>query len=1479
MKKSMNGVQLDKLVQAVQGGLSDDLRKPRYQGMENCLAGHCYVASEALYHMLGGEKSGWVPQSIQHEGGPHWYLKHKHSGTILDPTSSQFKTPVPYEQGRGRGFLTKAPSKRAQVVIERARNGGMLFPMKKAESVKKMALASIPAGPEVYEWDDTREHDYSHVLGDEHRQAGYQLLVGHDDTKMWARVKHGGRHLGHLDIVRNPDNPQFPKSISVSEADLHKDHRGKGLGLAMYEGAFAHAKNVLGVEKVLGDVHSSMASRAHAKLAQKHGMNYVPVPSTGYHNSREDWESTPNGPYDNKYGPYEYALKSEDLDKVSLTPESTARRMTPHRPQGSTAYDRVETYDAGNGLFHHVFYDEPTNDSYQSVMHTLSDSSHPLDHAFASSASGLITVPTIGEFPRDSFQNNPWQDGHAIVHGETASQGPKGSGTILYQNMLRVHGRMVSDESTSVGANGVWEKIAKNPEFKSSLGYDKGHRHWAQYDGPKPTPISVIHGDGRSLEQMLAQPESPYKFEIRNFKLDNGGDYVEAEARHNTSGRVGSAGFHLDHANKKFYTVSPYWTQRGLTGGSYFDWGHREAAGPARKAVATHTGYTYGGDLPSEIAESHLKKSEVYFRKDGLPVTAPKLHPTETPEFKTWFGQSKVVHPETKAPLRVYHGTTHDFTEFSNKKGNPENWYGRGHYFTDSVSDVGSNYASEEGPDLKNRIESESERYQYNSARPVSPEKAQAKARAKLVGSGARTIPAYLRMANPVHVLPQGGTHFYYEEEYDDDGEPTGKVSGNASKLLDSLNRTASKYTSKYGGDLSGLIGDVHDYLASNGGGTAFDVETRMREHQDLMDLTDHKGGYLNNEFIRDVWRNAGHDGIVMDASRFGNMPGTQDTHHYIVFDPKQIKSAIGNSTFDPKSKDFGKDELRPIRKDEFTPGAQRSVSTVAIFNSDGFLLMGQRNDTGKWNCPGGKSEPGESPEEAAKRETAEETGLKINGLTYLGAGWGGKSKDIRVHCYRAESDHKPTSENDPDQECEEWEWVDVREGLPEDVASNLHNGKSDVLLQLLGLQAGSSDVELSKSWKSAFAGALAAAGMSTASMAADPAQAETPAPHVEKWTPEGLHEELHPIARLESRFGKDMNHAPHSKGEYHTAVGAVGLKPVTAHEEYKRSKWLQQVWPNLHDEEKFVDTFKSNHSLYNAIASTHWKRLKKLFNGDQIRAAYAWRWGQGKAARDEIEHISTSPYVAAYQKLWGDMQSKKVAAELKNPLEKSEQWLAKATRQKFVSKDGIVIPAWGTPARKEYDQRYLQTMDEIFGSGVGKTLRPLKVRLDQISSGSNMAVNKDRSALYDRMVQAGDRLPPVVVRRTGKSFHLTDGNHREASARKGKLAELDAFEIIDEAPKKTAVKSPPKWAKLYDFNEDPEGHLQPKFRQTKFGMMYEATDPKDVEKDLMRRGYHGFHHKEDRSDFTLFPKYSKLGDKPSVEDFAQKSPKRARQS
>ena len=85
--------------------------------------GHCYVASEALFHLLGGRASDYRPfHGKDDTGDTHWWLVDTFTGARHDVTADQYysvgKTP-PYDAGRMGTFLTREPSKRARIVMER----------------------------------------------------------------------------------------------------------------------------------------------------------------------------------------------------------------------------------------------------------------------------------------------------------------------------------------------------------------------------------------------------------------------------------------------------------------------------------------------------------------------------------------------------------------------------------------------------------------------------------------------------------------------------------------------------------------------------------------------------------------------------------------------------------------------------------------------------------------------------------------------------------------------------------------------------------------------------------------------------------------------------------------------------------------------------------------------------------------------------------------------------------------------------------------------------------------------------------------------------------------------------------------------------------------------------------------------------------------------------------------------------------------
>lgn len=98
------------------------LLKSPYNKMENVhyQTGHCYVASEVLYHLCGGKEVFSSYSGRDHDNATHWWLKHKKTGKIYDVTADQYyfinKNP-PYDVGKPVGFLTRIPSKRAKIII------------------------------------------------------------------------------------------------------------------------------------------------------------------------------------------------------------------------------------------------------------------------------------------------------------------------------------------------------------------------------------------------------------------------------------------------------------------------------------------------------------------------------------------------------------------------------------------------------------------------------------------------------------------------------------------------------------------------------------------------------------------------------------------------------------------------------------------------------------------------------------------------------------------------------------------------------------------------------------------------------------------------------------------------------------------------------------------------------------------------------------------------------------------------------------------------------------------------------------------------------------------------------------------------------------------------------------------------------------------------------------------------------------------
>ena len=157
---------------------------------------------------------------------------------------------------------------------------------------------------------------------------------------------------------------------------------------------------------------------------------------------------------------------------------------------------------------------------------------------------------------------------------------------------------------------------------------------------------------------------------------------------------------------------------------------------------------------------------------------------------------------------------------------------------------------------------------------------------------------------------------------------------------------------------------------------------------------------------------------------------------------------AMDHLTEDPKYYD----KLKTIEKSD---GSKKEVASIAVISGDR-LLMGKRNDNGRFTLPGGHLNPGEKPLAGAARELLEETGIKVDpkDLDHLGSEevTTFTGKQMVIHSYACYGHFDTNTELDPDNECQNWVYVDISNGLPHNIARNLHSPKNTTL-KILGLQ------------------------------------------------------------------------------------------------------------------------------------------------------------------------------------------------------------------------------------------------------------------------------------------------------------------------------------------------------------------------------------------------------------------------------------------
>ena len=274
----------------------------------------------------------------------------------------------------------------------------------------------------------------------------------------------------------------------------------------------------------------------------------------------------------------------------------------------------------------------------------------------------------------------------------------------------------------------------------------------------------------------------------------------------------------------------------------------------------------------------------------------------------------------------LYHGSTHDIQAFGGD-ANPENYFGKGHYLTDTPEDASINYAGV-GPDLRARMEQRTEQIRQTLDNMTDAERVAFAEETKLwetlemskgdtlawmsdwdvvkergdflpmkiatkslTGSAQEVVyPVYTKMKKPFDLSSDSSrsaskdTFLRYERKEFDPKDYLDEAGGDMDVAEDLAN--ADYYAHDPEGELVDFIDSLKndprigddrwdlieklDQAAIDGGGlSAHEIDNIMRntEWYAAAELEDGTAYFANSEVYRTAIENAGYDGIIHDAS------------------------------------------------------------------------------------------------------------------------------------------------------------------------------------------------------------------------------------------------------------------------------------------------------------------------------------------------------------------------------------------------------------------------------------------------------------------------------------------------------------------------------------------------------------------------------------------------------------------------------------
>lgn len=349
---------------------------------------------------------------------------------------------------------------------------------------------------------------------------------------------------------------------------------------------------------------------------------------------------------------------------------------------------------------------------------------------------------------------------------------------------------------------------------------------------------------------------------------------------------------------------------------------------------------------------------------------------TETKEFKEWSGGGEVIDSEdindhefkanTPTIVKVFHGTTHEFSVFDALRGNLEGQFGAVNYFTSSESDATDNYEGA-GPDLTNRIDQRKELL-VDDLEDQFEEKGRDKvlqslhrsigdltfisgriadmddhdaadlaadtiARSELTGGQDQTMELYVRVDNPFVI---GQTDEFIELVEDVSAQVVERVAENNGITVDEVNENIDQYEDEVNEvnwelqeetpnklvDAINTVADINDIDASElssmvyeigESGTTIEIENLLRSEEGFAYAEGDNGELIGNNLIAQIIEEMGFDSIVLQwaEQRFQGVDMESGTTHVHIFDSGKtnIKSVDNQGTFDSTNPDIFKQD------------------------------------------------------------------------------------------------------------------------------------------------------------------------------------------------------------------------------------------------------------------------------------------------------------------------------------------------------------------------------------------------------------------------------------------------------------------------------------------------------------------------------------------------------------------------------------------